>query len=421
MHPSLCARYYRAMSSHDDQAPRGHTPLPAGTHLDGAGFATRSVHGGVRRDEYGSVTPAVYQTSTYAFRDSAHGASCFSERSAGYVYARFSSPNTNMLEDAIASLEGGERAMVFSTGMAALNFMFFGLLNSGEHIIVSESIYAPTRLTLEKHWSRFGVEVSAVDTTDLALVKAALRPNTRQIHIETPANPNLKITDIRGTAAIAQAAGIRLSVDNTMVSPVLQRPLELGADIVMESVTKFLNGHSDIVGGVLAFRDAALADELYKPAYIFGASMDPHQAWLVQRGLKTLPLRVHKAQWNAQRIAPFLAQHPAVERVHYPGLESHPGYELHKAQADGPGALISFELKGGLEAGKALQDRVRIMTLAVSLGGVDTLICHPASTTHVGLTPQQRAEAGIGEGLVRLSAGVEDAADLIGDLEQALG
>jgi methionine-gamma-lyase len=411
------------MSEHShDQHGHSHTPLPPdGPELRQAGFATRSVHAGQPRDEYGSVSPAVYQTSTFAFRDSEHGAACFSDRSAGYVYSRFGGPNSNMLEDAVASLEGGARAMAFATGMSAINFLFYALLSQGDHIVVSESIYAPTRLTLDKHWRRFGVESTAVDSSDLDALRAAIRPNTVHIHIETPANPNLKITDIAGAAEIAHTAGVRLSVDNTMIGPALQRPLELGADIVMESVTKFINGHSDIVGGVLAFKDGALADELYKPAYTFGASMDPHQAWLVQRGLKTLPLRCLKAQWNAQRIAAFLDKHPAVERVHYPGLESHPGYELHARQAEGPGSLISFELKGGLAAGRALQDSVRVMILAVSLGGVDTLVCHPASMTHVGLTPQQRAEAGIAEGLVRLSVGIEDVADLIADLDQALG
>jgi methionine-gamma-lyase len=411
------------MSEHPHEpAGNGHTPLPAeDSALRHAGFATRAVHLGQPRDEYGSVSPAIYQTSTFAFRDSEHGAACFSDRSAGYVYSRFGGPNSNMLEEAVASLEGGSRAIAFATGMGAINFLFYALLNQGDHIIVSESIYAPTRLTLEKHWSRFGVESTPVDTADLDALRGAIRPNTAHIHIETPANPNLKITDIAGAAEIAHAAGLRLSVDNTMIGPVFQRPLELGADIVMESVTKFINGHSDIVGGILAFKDAALADELYKPAYTFGASMDPHQAWLVQRGLKTLPLRAHKAQWNAQRIAAWLAQHPAVDKVHYPGLESHPGYEVHARQSEGPGSLISFELQGGLAAGRALQDRVRVMILAVSLGGVDTLVCHPASMTHVGLTPQQRAAAGIAEGLVRLSVGIEDVADLIADLDQALG
>jgi methionine-gamma-lyase len=409
------------MSEHLDSPDPCHTPLPeAEPVLKQAGFATRSVHAGNPRDEYGSVTPAIYQTSTFAFRDTAHGAQCFQQQDAGYIYTRLGSPNGHMLEEALASLEGGARAMSFATGMSALNFLFFSLLNQHDHVILSESIYAPTRLVVEKHWSRFGVEHSIVDTGYSDRIRAALRPNTKLIHIETPANPNLRVTDIAAAADMAHAAGARLSVDNTLASPVLQRPLELGADIVMESVTKFLNGHSDIVGGVLVFRDAALYEELYKPYYTFGGTMDPHQAWLVSRGLKTLPLRVQKAQWNAQRIAAFLAQHPAVARVYYPGLETHEGYDVHARQASGPGSLISFELKGGYEAGRTVLDNLKLMILAVSLGGVDTLISHPASMTHVGMTPAQRAEAGIAEGLVRLSVGIEDVADLITDLEQAL-
>jgi methionine-gamma-lyase len=409
------------MAEHQEHPESTVTPLPAAKPgLAEAGFATRSVHAGNPVDEYGSVTPAIYQTSTFAFRDTAHGAQCFQEQAAGYIYTRLGSPNAHMLEEAIASLEGGARAMTFATGMSALNFMFFGLLNQHDHVIVSESIYAPTRLVVEKHWSRFGVEFSIVDTAHTDRIRAALRPNTKHIHIETPANPNLRITDIQATADLAHAAGARLSVDNTLASPVLQRPLELGADIVMESVTKFLNGHSDIVGGVLVFRDPALYQELYKPYYTFGGTMDPHQAWLVQRGLKTLPLRVQKAQWNAQRIAAYLVQHPAVAHVYFPGLDTHEGHEVHARQASGPGSLISFELKGGYEAGRTLLDNLKLMILAVSLGGVDTLISHPASMTHVGMTPQQRTEAGIAEGLVRLSVGIEDVADLIADLEQAL-
>jgi methionine-gamma-lyase len=298
--------------------------------------------------------------------------------------------------------------------------MFYALLGSGRHVILSESIYSPTRLTIEKHWSRFGVEYSIVDTSDLQALHAVMRENTALVHIETPANPNLKITDIAGAAEIAHRGGALLSVDSTMASPVLQRPITLGADIVMHSVTKFLNGHSDVVGGILVYKDRQLYSELFKTWYTFGGTMDPHQAWLVLRGLKTLRPRVLAAQDNARRIAEFLDGHPAVERVYYPGLNKHPGAELHARQASGPGALISFELAGGLEAGAVLLNNLKLMILAVSLGGVDTLIQHPASMTHVGMTREQREAAGISEGLVRLSVGIEDGDDLIADLKQAL-
>jgi methionine-gamma-lyase len=388
--------------------------------LSHASLDTRCVHGGVERDEYGSVSPAIYQTSTFAFRDTRHGGECFTDPSKGYIYTRLANPNMAMLERALADLDSGAAAMSFCTGMGALNFLFFALLNSGDHIILSESIYAPTRLVVEKHWSRFGVEYSLVDTADVAALARALRPNTRHIHIETPANPNLRITDISACAEIAHSAGARLSVDSTMISPVLQRPLEHGADIVMHSVTKFLNGHSDALGGVLVFRDKALYEQQFKPYYTFGATMDPHQAWMVQRGLKTLPLRVYKAQENAVAVADYLAAHPKIEKVYYPGLVLHEGSEVHARQASGPGSLISFDVKGGFDAGARLLDSLRLMILAVSLGGVDTLIQHPASMTHVGMTPAQRSEAGIGEGLVRLSIGIEGRDDLIADLEQAL-
>lgn len=388
--------------------------------LSSARLATRAVHGGVSRDEYGSVTPAVYQTSTYAFEDTAHGGRCFMDPHEGMVYTRLGHPNSIMLEQALAGLDGGGGALSFATGMASLNFMFFALLNAGDHIILSEQIYAPTRLTLEKHWSRFGVEFTVVDSGDIDAVAAAVRPSTRHIHIETPANPTLRISDIAACAGIAHGCGARLSVDSTNVSPVLQRPLEQGADIVMHSVTKYLNGHSDALGGVLVFKDAALRDSIFKAYYTFGGTMDPHQAWLIQRGLRTLPLRVMQAQGNAQAIAGFLAAHPKVERVYYPGLPGHPNRETHERQASGPGSLLSFDMRGGYEAGAKLLDGLKLMVLAVSLGGVDTLIQHPASMTHVGMTPEQRAAAGIGEGLVRLAVGIEDKADLLADLEQAL-
>jgi methionine-gamma-lyase len=384
------------------------------------GFSTRSIHSGHDRDETGSVVQPLYQTSTYAFRDVAHGADCFTNPGTGYIYSRWGNPNTDALELAISSLEEGAGALSFGTGIAALNFLFYALLSDGDTVVVSESIYAPTRIILEKQWSRFGVKVVVVDTGDIDATRAAIQPGTKLVHIETPANPNLRISDISAIANMSHAAGALLSVDSTMASPVLQRPLTLGADIVMHSVTKFINGHSDTLGGVLVFRDPAMREALFRTWYNFGAAMDPHQAWLIQRGLKTLRPRVLLAQDNAIAIAALLDAHPAVERVYYPGLVTHEGCEVHKRQAAGPGCLISFELKGGMQAGAALMDSLRLMTLAVSLGGVDTLIQHPASMTHVGMTPEARAQAGISDGLVRLSVGCEDVEDLLADLKQGL-
>jgi methionine-gamma-lyase len=384
------------------------------------GFDTRAIHAGQIDDGFGSVTPGIYQSSTFAFRDAEHGAQCFQDATAGYIYSRLGSPNSRMLEACLASLEGGQRAMSFATGMASLNFLFYALLGQGSHIVLSESIYAPTRLTIEKHWSRFGVEYSTVDSSSLDAVAAAMRPSTKLVHIETPANPTLAISDIAGCAAIAHGGGALLSVDSTFMSPALQRPIEHGADIVMHSLTKFINGHSDALGGILVFADAQLYDSLYKTWYTFGGTMDPHQAWLIQRGVRTLRLRVLQAQENAVKVAALLSAHPAVSRVYYPGLPEHPGHALHARQAAGPGSNISFELAGGLSAGRALMNAVKLCFLAVSLGGVDTLISHPASMTHVGMSGEQRLAAGISDGLVRLSVGIEDADDIVADLAQAL-
>jgi methionine-gamma-lyase len=386
----------------------------------GQGFDTRSVHGGRIEDAYGSVCTPIYQTSIFEFPSAEAAAHAFDNHGSAYIYTRWGNPTNDALEDCIASLEGGQAAYSFATGIAAINFLFFALLDTGKHCIVSKSIYGPTRVTLEAHWSRFGVEHTVVDTYDLDAIRAAMRPNTALVHIESPANPNLRITDIAGAAAIAHEGGALLSIDSTMASPVLQRPIEHGADIVMHSVTKFLNGHSDTLGGILVFADKEFRDSLFKAWHTFGASMDPHQAWLILRGIKTLRPRVLVAQSNAIAIANYLKEHPAVERVYYPGLASHPGADIHTRQADGPGALISFELRGGVDAGRVLMDNVKVATLAVSIGGVDTLIQHPASMTHHVLTREQRLAAGIADGLIRLSVGIEDKSDLLADFEQAL-
>jgi methionine-gamma-lyase len=384
------------------------------------GLGTRAIHAGYEPDGTGAVNPPVYQSSTFAFRSAAHGARLFTGEEEGYIYTRIGNPTIRALEDNIAALEGGARGMACSSGMAASNTLFFSLLGSGDHVIVTDAVYGPTRLILETHWSRFGVEHSAIDTADLDAVRAAVQPNTRMIFVETPANPTLKVTDIAGCAEIAREAGAVFIVDNTFMSPVLQRPLEHGADIVVHSITKFINGHTDIVGGLIVFKDAAGYELAFKPWYMLGAVMDPHQAFLGYRGVKSLKLRALAAQANAEQLAQALVEHPAVAWVAYPGLPEHPQYEVHKRQADGPGSLISFELKGGLKAGAKLMDSVKIMTLAVSLGGIETLIQHPASMTHAGMTLEQRHEAGITDGLVRVSIGCEDVEDLLADMEQAL-
>jgi methionine-gamma-lyase len=294
------------------------------------------------------------------------------------------------------------------------------LLEQGAHVVSTDSVYGPSRGLLENHFTRFGVQASFVDTSVPERIREALRPETRMLYVESPSNPAMRVTDLAVVAEIAHAHGAVLVVDNTFASPYLQQPLELGADVVFHSVTKFINGHADVVGGVIVARDPALYRKIRQMMVNLGCNMDPHQAYLVIRGLKTLGIRVERAQENALAIARWLESHPKVAGVSYIGLPSHPQFELAQRQMRGPGAMISFELKGGLAAGRVLMDNVRVSTLAVSLGGVETLIQHPASMTHAGMQRDKRLAAGITDGLVRFSIGIEDLDDLLSDLSQAL-
>jgi methionine-gamma-lyase len=304
--------------------------------------------------------------------------------------------------------------------MGAVMTAYVALLGQGAHVVSTASVYGPSRGLLQEHMGRFGVSATFVDTSEVANISGALRPETRMLYVETPANPSMQVTDIAAAARIAHSHGAVLVVDNTFASPYLQQPLQLGADVVLHSVTKFINGHADVVGGILVAREEELLGRLRKVMIATGCNMDPHQAFLVHRGLKTLALRLERAQASALRIAAWLEARGEVAWVRYVGLPSHPQYELARSQMRGPGAMIAFELKGGLEAGRRLMDRVHLATLAVSLGGVETLIEHPASMTHAGISKEERERAGITDGLVRYSVGIEDVNDLIGDLEQAL-
>jgi methionine-gamma-lyase len=304
--------------------------------------------------------------------------------------------------------------------MAAVSTVFFALLSGGDHVVCGDSVYGPSRVVLARDFSRFGISPTFVDTSDAEALRGAVNGSTRLVFLETPANPTLAVTDIALAAEIAHRAGALLVVDNTFMSPVLQKPFRHGADVVLHSVTKFLNGHSDVVGGILVFRDEALWRRVRSVLHYLGGTMDPHQAWLVLRGVKTLALRVRAAQESARAVAAMLDGHPAVASVRYPGLPGYPGADIMARQADGPGSLISFELLGGVEAGRKLLERVRLATLAVSLGGVETLIQHPASMTHAAMSRKERLDAGITDGLVRLSVGCEATEDLLRDLEEAL-
>jgi methionine-gamma-lyase len=391
-------------------------------HIDtkGMGFDTKVIHAGGHDDAYGSATVPIYQTSTFAFHNAQQGADRFAGKADGFIYTRLGNPTISALERQMAELENGFAGIATSSGMGAVSTVYMALLDAGTHIAGTAGVYGPSRLLAEKHLSRFGVESTWVDTTNLDNLRRAMRPTTRIVYTESVANPTMDVTDIRGAAAIAHEHGALLVVDNTFASPYLHRPIDLGADVVLHSVTKFLNGHADVVGGVVVAATEALYRRLRPLMTTLGSNMDPHQAYLVLRGLKTLPLRIERAQANAMTLATWLEKQPQVAWVRYVGLPSHPQHDLAKRQMSGFGSMIAFELKGGLEAGRTVMDNVRLATLAVSLGGVETLIEHPASMTHAGVPREQRAEAGITDGLVRYSVGIEDVRDLIADLEQAL-
>ncbi len=384
------------------------------------GINSKLIHAGHRADPTGAVTVPIYQTSTFAFRDAQHGAALFAGEEDGYIYTRIGNPTIRALEESVAELENGCGGIATSSGMGAVSTLYVALLSAGAHMVSTASVYGPSRGLVENHFSRFGVESTYLDTSDLARVRDALRPETKLVYVETPSNPTMQLTDIAQVAALAHAHGCLVAVDNTFASPYLQKPLDLGADVVLHSVTKFINGHADVVGGILVAKDPSIYKLLRSVMVNFGCSMDPHQAFLVLRGLRTLGVRIERAQRNALEIARWLEVQPEVQTVRYVGLESHPQHELAKRQMRGFGSMISFELKGGMEAGRRLMNAVKVATLAVSLGGVETLIEHPASMTHASISPEDRRAAGFSDGLVRYSVGIEDVEDLIADLRQAL-
>jgi methionine-gamma-lyase len=384
------------------------------------GINSKLVHAGHQSDPTGSVNVPIYQTSTFAFRDAAHGAALFAGEEDGYIYTRIANPTIRALEENVAELEHGCGAIATSSGMGAVCTVYVALLEAGAHLVSTASVYGPSRTVIEREFSRFGVQSSYVATSDLEQIRSALRPETKIVYIETPANPTMEVSDIQAIADLAHAYGCLVVVDNTFASPYLQTPLDLGADIVVHSVTKFINGHADVVGGVIVAADEALYAQLRKTMINLGCNMDPHQAFLVLRGLKTLGIRIERAQQSAMQIARWLERQPEVECVRYIGLESHPQHEIARRQMRGFGSMISFDLKGGMDAGRQLMNSVRVATLAVSLGGVETLIEHPASMTHAGMSAEMRRAAGFTDGLVRYSVGIEDVDDLIADLRQAL-
>lgn len=382
--------------------------------------ATKVIHAGIPEDAHGAVIPPIYQTSTFKFKNVDHGAQLFAGKTEGFIYTRMRNPTIEAMEDSVAALEGGYKALGCTSGMAAVHTIFFALLGQGDHVICSEAVYGPTTTLLKMMSAKYGVEVDFVDTSHAENVRTAIKPNTKLVFVETPSNPTVLVSDLEEIAFIAHRNGAQLAVDNTFSSPILQKPLAWGADIVMHSMTKFLNGHADVVAGIIVVNDEKQYDLFRNVLNQLGGVIDPFNSFLVHRGIKTLALRMERHCENAQRIAEWLERHPKVDWVHFPGLPSHPQYEIAQKQMDGPGGVIAFELKGGLNAGKTVMNRVKLCQLAVSLGGVETLIQHPASMTHASMGPELRQQSRITDGLVRISVGIENVGDLIADLDQAL-
>ena len=386
------------------------------------GFATKAIHGGAMKNEFGALTNPIYQSSTFIFDSAEQGGNRFALKEPGYIYSRLGNPSDTQVEEKVALLEGAEAACSAASGMGAIASALWTLLHAGDHVVASDTLYGCTFALLNHGLSRYGVDVSFVDITDLDAVKQAIKPNTRVVYLETPANPTLKISDIEGISKIAHASGdIKVVVDNTFCSPYIQQPLSLGADIVVHSATKYLNGHGDVIAGFVAGSQEYINNvRLFGIKDMTGSVLSPFDAFLIARGMKTLALRMEKHSANAMQVAEFREGHPAVEKVYYPGLKSFPQYELAKKQMRLPGGMISFELKGGKEEGAVVMNNVKLCSLAVSLGDAETLIEHAASMTHSTYTPEELKAAGISEGLVRLSVGLENAEDIIADLKQAL-
>lgn len=383
------------------------------------GFQTRAIHGGTVRDPLKSVSLPIYQTTTFHFDTMAEGAALGVDRGTGWYYTRWGNPTTRLFEELMAELEGAEDALAAGSGMGAISTAVMTVLEPGMHVVSPRAVYQATFELFREVAPTHGVEVTFIDSVDPAAYERATRPNTKLFYIETPNNPLMQVTDIVAIAALARRAGAVTITDNTFASPFNQTPIALGVDLVVHSATKYLGGHHDVTAGVIAGR-RDLIRKAIRTLRIFGPVLDPFASWLLVRGLRTLGIRVERHNHNAQRLAEFLAGHPRVEKVHYPGLPSHPNHVVAARQMRGFGGMLSFEVRGGFETGVRAVESLRIASLAVSLGGHETLVTHPASTSSVGIPKEDRERAGITDGLIRVSVGLEDVEDLIADFDQAL-
>lgn len=388
------------------------------------GFQTRCIHGHghVSDGRWRTARPVsvpIIQTSTFAFESAEHGAAIFAGENDGFLYTRLGNPTQEALECRLAALEGGEAALALASGMAACTTAVLTLCGSGDHVVSGDTLYGGTHQLFTHTLPRLGITVTEVDATDPANFERAITPATKLLYVETPANPTLVLTDLPAVAAIARRHGIPLLVDNTFCTPVLQRPLEMGADIVLHSATKYIGGHGDAIAGILVGSSEFITRARFETLRDIGGCISPFNAWLLIRGLKTLAVRVRQHGENAMTVAKWLEKHPKVTRVIYPGLPTHPQHELAKRQQAGFGGLISFLVAGGRDAGRTVMNSVELCTLAVSLGDVDTLIEHPATMTHSTYSEEELLKVGIDPAMVRLSVGLEDPEDVIADLAQA--
>jgi methionine gamma-lyase len=383
------------------------------------GFSTEAVHGGEFCDSKGAVVSPIYETSVFAFSSTKELIDVISEKTEGYLYTRFDNPTVRAVERKVAVLEGSEDAAAFSSGMAAITTAIFTLVSAGDHIVAAKDLYGGTLTFLQEVLPKFGVAVSLVEATEPKEIEKAIRKNTRVLYAETPTNPTLKVVDLQKISAIAKKREITSVIDSTLASPYNLRPIKFGVDIVIHSATKYLGGHNDVTAGVVCGSEGFI-QKLKRTRKIFGGTLDPIAAWLFLRGLKTLALRMERHNQNGMLVAEYLEKHPKVSKVYYPGLKSHPQHSIAKRQMKGFGGVVSFEIKGNFEKTVKFVESLKLCTLAASLGGTETLVTQPATSSHYFISPEQRQKLGITDQLIRLALGIEDAEDIISDLEQAL-